>query len=198
VPRPVSVAITGGIAAGKSTALEAFRRHGAATISSDEIVHRIYEEDAEVREAVRGRWGEEVVAADGSVDRAAIASRVFGHPDELRWLEALLHPRVQRQYEEWRTQLEQSPSPPPALVTEIPLLYETGGEKRFDKVVVITAPAALREERRGRTADRESRLLPEEEKVRRADYAYENTGSFEELDRFVAHVMEELSRSSDG
>ena len=63
---------------------------------------------------------------------------------------------------------------------------------------MITAPAALREERRGRTADRESRLLPEEEKVRRADYAYENTGSFEELDRFVAHVMEELSRSSDG
>jgi dephospho-CoA kinase len=198
VPRPVTVAITGGIAAGKSTALEAFRRHGAATISSDEIVHRIYEDDADVREAVRERWGDGVLAADGSVERAAIARQVFGHPEELAWLEALLHPRVQREYQAWRTQLEQSPSPPPAIVTEIPLLYETGGETRFDKVVVITAPAPVREQRRGPTADRESRLLPDEEKVRRADYAYENTGSPEELDRFVARVMEDLSRFSDG
>ena len=195
---PVTVAVTGGIAAGKSTALDAFRRHGAATISSDELVHLIYERDEEVRAAVRERWGDEVLAADGSVDRAAIARRVFADPEELRWLEALLHPRVRRQYAEWRTRLEQSPSPPPVLVTEIPLLYETGGESRFDRVVVITAPAAVREERRGPTRDRESRLLPDEEKVRRADFAYENTGSFEELDRFVARVMEELSRLSDG
>ena len=198
MPRPVTVAITGGIAAGKSTALDEFGRHGAATISSDELVHRLYERDDEVRAAVQARWGEEVVAADGSVDRAAIARRVFADPEELRWLEALLHPRVQRQYAEWRTELEQSASPPPAIVTEIPLLYETGGESRFDKVVVITAPAAVREERRGPTADRESRLLPDEEKVRRADYAYENTGSLEELERFVAHVMEQLARSAVG
>lgn len=196
MPRPVTVAITGGIAAGKSTALDAFRRHGAATISSDELVHRLYERDEEVRDAVRERFGADVIAADGSVDRGAIARRVFGDPEELRWLEALLHPRVQRQYAEWRIQLEGSPSPPPVLVTEIPLLYETGGESRFDRVVVITAPPALRAERRGPTGDRESRLLPDDEKVRRADYAYENTGSLDELDRFVAHVMEDLSRSS--
>ncbi len=193
--RPVSVAITGGIAAGKSTALEAFRRHGAATISSDEIVHRIYERDAEVREAVLARFGDGVIGRDGAVDRAAIAARVFGDPEALRWLEALLHPKVLQEYTAWRTQLEQSPSPPPAIVTEIPLLYETGGESRFDKVVVITAPPAVRTSRRGPTADRESRLLPDEEKVRRADFVYENTGSLEELDRFVAGVMEALSLS---
>lgn len=196
--RPVSVAITGGVAAGKSTALEAFRRHGAATISSDEIVHELYEHDDEVRDAVRERFGEAAIAADGSVDRAAIAARVFAAPEELRWLEALLHPKVQDQYVTWRTQLEQSPTPPTVIATEIPLLYETGGESRFDRVVVITAPPSVREARRGPTGDRDSHLLPDEEKVRRADWAYENTGSLEELDRFVAGVMEELSRFSDG
>jgi dephospho-CoA kinase len=195
VPRPVSVAVTGGIAAGKSAALEAFRRHGVATISSDEIVHRIYEHDPEVREAVRARFGDGVVRADGSVDRAAIAARVFADPDELRWLEALLHPKVGMEYARWREEQERSPHPPAVIVTEIPLLYETGGEKRFDKVVVITAPRAVRESRRGPTADREARLIPDEEKIRRADFVYENTGSLEELDRFVAGVVEALSRS---
>jgi dephospho-CoA kinase len=193
--RPVTVAITGGIAAGKSTALEAFRRHGAATISSDEIVHRIYERDPDVREAVRARFGDGVIAPDGSVDRAAVAARVFADPNELRWLEALLHPKVAQEYTAWRTELEQSTDPPRVIVTEIPLLYETGGERRFDKVVVITAPPEVREARRGPTAEREARLLPDEEKLRRADFAYENTGSPEDLDRFVAGVVEELSRS---
>jgi dephospho-CoA kinase len=195
VPRPVSVAITGGIAAGKSAALAAFGRHGAATVSSDEIVHRIYEHDPEVRDAVRERFGDGVVGADGSVDRAAIAARVFADPEQLRWLEALLHPRVGLEYARWREEQERSPHPPAVIVTEIPLLYETGGERRFDKVVVITAPPAVREARRGPAREREARLLPDEEKIRRADFVYENTGSLEELDAFVAGVMEALSRS---
>jgi len=80
-------------------------------------------------------------------------------------------------------------------VVEIPLLYETGAETRFDKVVVVTAPAALREARRGGFADREARLVPEDEKVRRADFAFVNDGSLEALDSFAASVVENLSSS---
>lgn len=194
MPRPVSVALTGGIGAGKSTALEAFRRHGAATISSDELVHRLYAEDGEVRAAVRERFGEAVFDPTGEVDRARLGALVFADREALAWLEKLLHPRVVAEYTAWRTELERSEPSPSLTVVEIPLLYETGGESRFDKVVVITAPAAVREARRGPSADREARLIPDEEKVRRADFAYENTGTLEELDRFVAGVVEELSR----
>jgi dephospho-CoA kinase len=96
-----------------------------------------------------------------------------------------------REYEAWKT--EQTGT---LIVVEIPLLYETGGEKRFDRVVAITAPAQVRAERRGVADDREARLLPEEEKAARADYAFANTGSLEELDRFVAQVVKELTRSA--
>ena len=76
----------------------------------------------------------------------------------------------------------------------MPLLYETGGDKRFDKVVVITAPAKLREQRRRVTRDdRDQRLLPDKEKLKRADFAYVNKGTLEELDAWVAGVMEELT-----
>jgi dephospho-CoA kinase len=95
----------------------------------------------------------------------------------------------------WRDQLAELPTPPPVSVTEVPLLYETGSDERFDKVVVITAPAKLREQRR-RVAldDRDSRLLPDKEKMRRADYSYVNTGTLEELDAWVEQVMAELKR----
>jgi dephospho-CoA kinase len=185
--RPVAVAITGGIGAGKSEALGAFARHGAATISADEIVHRLLKEDGEVRDEIRARWGDAAVA-----DRAAIAEIVFRDSDELWWLEALLHPRVVREYTQWRERLERQPDPPALCVVEVPLLYETGGEARFDKVVVVTAPAELRAARRGPADDREQRLIPDEEKVRRADFAYLNDGSLEELDAFVADVVAKL------
>src|SRR5207247_3959970 len=113
-----SVAITGGIGAGKSAALDAFARHGAATISSDEIVHRLLREDAEVHSALRERWGDDIVGPDGA-DRAAIAAIVFDNADELAWLEGLLHPKVVREYVTWREQ-----QTAPVAVTEVPLLYE--------------------------------------------------------------------------
>jgi dephospho-CoA kinase len=189
VPRPVTVAITGGIGAGKSEALKAFARHGAAVASSDEIVHRLLAEDAEVLEAVRGRWGDGVLDGGGRIDRARVAERVFADRAELEWLEQLLHPRVVREYEAWKAVQTAALS-----VVEIPLLYETGGEKRFDRVVAITAPVDVRAARRGATDEREARLLPQEEKAARADYAFANTGSLEELDGFVAGVVKELTR----
>ncbi len=186
--RPLAVALTGGIAAGKSEALQAFARHGAAVISSDEVVHRLYREDEELRAALRERWGDRVFR-DGEVDRAEVGRIVFADRDELAWLEAELHPRVRAAMSDWLARQTAE-----VTVSEIPLLFETGGESRFHKVVVITAPAELRAGRRGGVAEREERLVPEEEKVRRADFAYVNDGSLAELDAFVAGVLEELSR----
>ncbi len=192
--RPLAVAITGGIGAGKSTALASFRRHGAATVSSDEIVHHLLRADPEVKQALVERLGDEILGPDGVPDRELIALRVFKDRDALDFLEKLLHPLVSREYLAWREQLAGLPNPPTVCVTEVPLLYEVGADERFDKVVVITAPAELREARRGgRTDDRESRLLPDREKAKRADYVYVNTGTPDELDAWVAGVMATLS-----
>jgi dephospho-CoA kinase len=192
--RPLAVAVTGGIAAGKSETLAAFARRGALVSSSDEIVHRLYREDEELRAELRARWGDRVFD-DGEVDRAAVGRIVFSDRAELTWLEGMLHPRVRRLYETWLDELRTSPDPPALAVAEIPLLYEAGGESRFDKVVVVTAPERVREGRRGFADDRESRLIPDEEKLRRADFAFVNDGSLEQLDAFVAGVVEELTSS---
>jgi dephospho-CoA kinase len=192
--RPIAVAITGGIGAGKSEALFAFQKAGAATVSSDEIVHHLLRSDPEVREAIVRELGESVLADDGSIDRARVAEVVFADRAKLDFLEGLLHPRVSAEYLAWREQLSALPQPPEVAVTEVPLLYETGGDKRFDKVVVITAPAKLREQRRRVTRDdRDQRLLPDKEKLARADFAYVNTGTLEELDDWVMGVMRELT-----
>ncbi len=194
--RPLAVAITGGIGAGKSAALESFRRHGAATVSSDEIVHHLLSTDPEVKRALVERLGEEILGPDGVPDRELIALRVFEDRDSLDFLEKLLHPLVSREYLAWREQLAQLPDPPGVCVTEVPLLFEVGAETRFDKVVVVTAPSKLREARtRVRRDDRESRLLPDREKVKRADFVYVNTGTLDELDAWVGGVMASLSQA---
>ncbi|HTR32685.1 MAG TPA: dephospho-CoA kinase [Gaiellaceae bacterium] len=192
--RPVAVAITGGIGAGKSEALQAFARHGAATVSSDEIVHHLLLRP-DVRDAVIARMGNGVVNPDsGEIDRGALATVVFNDRDALEWLEQLLHPLVSVEYLRWRDQLAGLPDAPAVCVTEVPLLYESGGESRFDKVVVITAPRKLRQARSiVATDEREARLIDDREKVKRADFAYTNTGSFEELDAFVGSVMHDLT-----
>lgn len=195
--RPLAVAITGGIGAGKSTALESFRRHGAATVSSDEIVHHLLHTDPEVKKALVERLGDEVLGPDGTPDRERIALRVFKDREALDFLEKLLHPLVSREYLAWRQQLAGLENPPEVCVTEVPLLYEVGADTRFDKVVVITAPAKLREARRGgRKDDRESRLLSDREKVKRADFVYVNTGTPDELDAWVERVMASLLQAS--
>ena len=194
MPRPVAVAITGGIGAGKSEALYAFPKAGAATVSSDEIVHHLLRSDPEVKAAIVAELGEDVLDAEGAVDRTLVAEKVFADRGKLDFLERLLHPKVAAEYLAWREQLAELPAPPAVCVTEVPLLFETGAEQRFDKVVVITAPANLREQRRRVTRDdRDTRLLPDKEKVKRADFAYVNTGTLEELDAWVAGVMRELT-----
>ena len=190
----MAVAVTGGIGAGKSEALRAFARHGAAVISSDDIVHELLRSDEQVREAIRERFGDAVFGPDGQIDRDRVAERVFADGRELDWLERLLHPRVIAGYLRWREELARRPDPPAVTVTEVPLLYEVGGETRFDAVVVITAPLDVRISREVRPMqDRERRFISDDDKVERADFAYVNDGSLEELDRFVADVVAKLS-----
>ena len=190
----MAIAVTGGIGAGKSEALHAFARHGAAVISSDEIVHGLLRSDEDVRAAVRERFGDGVFGPEGQVDRGRIADIVFADPEELDWLERLLHPRVIAAYLRWRDALAGRPDPPAVCVTEVPLLYEVGGDTSFDAVVVISAAPDVRVSRQVRPMqDRERRLIPDEEKLSRADFSYVNDGSLEELDQFVSEVVEKLS-----
>jgi len=180
VRRPPAVAVTGGIAAGKSEALAAFARHGAATLSADAIVHDLLASDPEVREAIRDRWGSDAVG-----DRRRIGEIVFADPVELEWLERLLHPKTRAVTDAWLATVDA-----PLAVVEVPLLYETAGESRFDAVVVISAADEIRSGRRPGVAARESRLIPNPEKASRADFVYVNEGSLDDLDEFVSEVME--------
>jgi dephospho-CoA kinase len=147
-------------------------------------VHELYVDD-EVKAALRERFGTD--------SRDEIRALAVGNREALLWLEGLLHPRVLARTEAWREDLARLPDPPALAVNEVPLLYEAGAEGRFDAVVVITAPAELRAERAGaRLDERETRLLSDDEKAARADFAYVNDGSLEELDEFVQSVVAAL------
>jgi dephospho-CoA kinase len=152
--------------------------------SSDRIVHELIGGDPEVRAELEARFG--------TTDRARIGAVVFADRGELEWLEQLLHPRVRREYGAWLERLDDSVD---VAVVEIPLLYETGGEQLFDAVVVVTAPEETRQARVGeKVAERSGRLIPDGEKVRRADYSYVNDGTLAELEEFVSRVLRDLRR----
>jgi dephospho-CoA kinase len=195
---PTLVGLTGGIAAGKSEALKAFERAGAATLATDQVVHDLLK-SPELRDRLVQRWGEDV-APGGEVDRGRIAEIVFGRPDELSWLEAELHPRVAERMAAWRTRL---PADTKVAVVEVPLLFETGMEGAFDAVVCVVAPDRQREGRAGGTGlagleGRESRQLSQEDKAARASHVISNDGSIAELDEKVAELVGELAGSGGG
>jgi dephospho-CoA kinase len=150
VPPPF-VGLTGGIAAGKSEALAAFGRLGAATLSSDGVVHDLLE-SPEVRDRLVQRWGDQV-AAGGGIDRGRVGSIVFARSDELAWLESVLHPLVGRRIAAWRESLS---AETPLSVVEVPLLFETGMEAAFDATVCVVAQDS---NRAARARDRSMELL---------------------------------------
>lgn len=186
------VGLTGGVGSGKSTALEVLERLGAATLSTDAVVHDLYASD-EVRDAVVERFGP-AVASDGDVDRAALAARAFATPEDRTWLEGLLWPRVGKRIAAWRVeQLERDP-PPVALVVEVPLLFEAGMEGAFDATIAVVADEEVRARRaagRGHEAadERVARQLPQDEKATRADHAVVNDGTIEDLERNLSSVV---------
>jgi len=195
------VGLTGGLGSGKSEALAACERLGAATLSSDAVVHELLG-TPEVRDLLRARWGEQVVA-DGEVDRAAVAGIVFERPQELAWLESELFPRVGMRTAAWRAELEGRDQPPDVAVVEVPLLFEAGREGFFDATIAVVADERLREERaaaRGHegVAGREVRQLSQDEKAARADFVIHNDGSLAELEGTVGAVLDQLRARVSG
>jgi dephospho-CoA kinase len=191
VTAPPFVGLTGGIGAGKSEALAALARRGAATLSTDAVVHALYEEP-EVRAAVVERWGAEA-APDGRVDRAAVARFAFATPEDRAWLEGLLWPRVGERVKRWRETASGR-----ALVVETPLLFEAGLEGNYDATIAVVADENVRAERaraRGHAAldERTARQLSQDEKASRATYAVENSGTLEQLEQELSGVLAKLT-----
>ena len=160
-------------------------------------MHDLYR-DAEVRDAVVARWGPELVS-DGEVSRSAVASRVFGEPDERAWLEGLLWPLVGQRVWEWRCEVSARDPKPLAAVVETPLLFEAGMEEAYDATVAVVAPEEIRASRaasRGHAAvdERAARQLTQEEKARRATYTVVNDGTVSDLEAKLSDVLEKLSQ----
>ena len=191
---PLKIGLTGGIAAGKSEALEAFGRLGAATLSSDAVVHELLEGEP-LRRRLAERWGPDVLAGDG-VDRAKIGEIVFADPGQLSWLEEQIHPLVQERTAAWLGSL---PEGTEVAVVEVPLLFEDGSDKVFDTTVAVVTADAVRRERaaaRGHALvdEREARQLPQAEKAERAEHVIANDGSVEDLERALSALLAKLRR----
>jgi len=186
------VGLTGGIAAGKSEALNALERLGADTLSSDAVVHELLMSD-EIRDLLVDKLGRQI-APDGQVDRGKVAEQVFGDDERRQWLEGILWPHVGRRIHEWRTELGERDDPPRAAVVEVPLLFEAGMEDGFDATLAVVADESVREERaaaRGHAgvASRTARQLSQEEKSQRADFTVRNDGSLDELEKNLSEVL---------
>jgi dephospho-CoA kinase len=200
------VGLTGGMGAGKSTALAALERLGAAVQSSDGIVHELYADDASLCDAVVARWGEQV-APNGVVDRSAVARHAFADDAERKWLEALLWPLVGARVAAWLEQVrasvrvagEDGVMRPRAAVIEVPLLFEAGLESIYDATIAVVSDEALRRERadaRGHELvdERTARQLSQEQKAGRATYVVRNDGSEQDLQRELSSVLDKLGR----
>lgn len=194
VPDPSLIGLTGGIAAGKSEALRILDRLGAATVSTDAIVHELLSTPS-VRDELAARWGREV-APDGEIDRARVAAIVFERPGELGWLESVLHPLVGERVLAWRRSLADDVE---LAVVEVPLLFEGSMEPIFHSTIAVIAPDAVREARaseRG-TGDleaRSGRQLSQDEKAARATHVVVNDGSLADLETALRRLLPELRR----
>lgn len=190
------IGLTGGIGAGKSTALDALERLGAAVISTDRVVHDLYQ-DGRVKAAVADRFGDSVIPG-GVVDRAALAGRAFATDEDRAWLEGLLWPLVRERVSDWRLGLEQLSPPPRAAVVEVPLLFEAGMEHVYDATIAVIADEDVRGQRAGSRghqalAERSARQLPQKEKAQRATYVVVNDGTVDDLQSKLSAVLEKLN-----
>jgi dephospho-CoA kinase len=188
----LTIGLTGGIAAGKSEALAAFERLGAATISSDAVVHRLLDSEPLLGRLVE-RWGPEV-APSGRVNRDRIGEIVFADPEQLSWLEAQIHPLVGERIAKWLGAL---PAAVEVAVVEVPLLFEAEMEGAFDTTVAVVAAEEVRRSRamvRGQAlvGAREAHQLPQAEKAARAEHLIRNDGTLEDLEDSLSALIETL------
>lgn len=191
------VGLTGGMGAGKSTALAALERLGAAVLSSDAIVHELLQ-SPDVCERIVERFGPEV-APGGTIDRAALARLAFADEEGTAWLERLLWPLVGARADEWAREVRARRPAPRAAVIEVPLLFESGEVDGYDATVAVVAEEGLRRERaegRGHALgdERSARQLPQDQKARRATFVVCNDGTTEELEGQLSAVLAKLGR----
>jgi dephospho-CoA kinase len=196
------VGLTGGLGSGKSTALAALGRLGAMTLSTDAVVHELYERDAELRDLVVARWGDQV-APGGTVDRAVIAKRAFADPAERQWLEQQIWPRVAQAVIDFRAAADKAQPAPPAAVVETPLLFEAGMDGAYDASIAVIADEDVRAARaaaRGHHSvdERAARQLTQQEKADRATYVVVNSGTVEDLERELSTVLGRLRDDARG
>jgi dephospho-CoA kinase len=193
----LKVALTGGIATGKSYVLEQFRRRGVPYLDADSLAHGVTAAGTEATAAIAARFGADILAEDGSVDRAKLGSMVFADAAARQDLEALIHPAVYRAITAGLRAFELLESP--LAVVDIPLLYESGHAEDFDRVIVTACPPEMQRARlleRGLTdAEARQRLAaqwPTEDKARRATFVIRTDGTFEETDRQVDKIVAKL------
>lgn len=189
------VGLTGGLGAGKSTALQALGELGADTISSDAIVHELYD-SPELRDAVVARWGPGV-APNGTVDRAAVARQAFSSDQERHWLEQQIWPLVGARVAAWLQDARTREPAPPAAVVEVPLLFEAGLEGAYDATIAVLAAEDVRSQRaaaRGHehVGERDARQLSQEEKAEKATFVVRNDGTIDELRAQLSDVLGNL------
>jgi dephospho-CoA kinase len=195
VARTPFVGLTGGIGAGKSEALAALERLGAATLSTDAVTHELLQ-TAEVRDILVAELGSEA-APNGRIDRSAVASLVFGDDEKRKWLEGVIWPRVGQRVADFR----QSAEDRSAAVVEVPLLFESGMESVFDKTIAVVADEEVRAGRaaaRGHelVESRTARQLSQDEKAQKADYVVRNDGTVAELEFKLSQVLAKLTEDA--
>jgi dephospho-CoA kinase len=191
------VALTGGIATGKSFVLSRLKDRGISVIDADDIVHEAFGPDTPTTRAIAERFGSEFLKPDGSVHRAPLGVRVFRDPDARRQVEAIVHPLVYESIRTWFDTLDGAMG-----VASIPLLYETGHEKDFDFVVVTVCPPSLQLQRlreRDHMSEDEAQQriaaqMPAEEKAARGDFVIRTGGTKQATDRQVDELVVALGR----
>jgi dephospho-CoA kinase len=196
--RIYKLALTGGIATGKSHARERFEELGIPTVDADEIARKLPRRHSEALEAIVRRFGPAILNRNGTLNRRALAAVVFANPDARHDLEAILHPAVYRAIQAWFEHLELLGRHRIGLA-DIPLLYETGRHAGFDKVIVTWCPEDMQIARmldRGMTEQeaqqRMSAQLPSAEKKARADYVIDTSGSKEDTNRQIDAIFDEI------
>ncbi len=189
------VGLTGGLGAGKSTALAALARLGAEVLSSDAVVHELYA-GSELRDAVVERFGAQV-APGGVVDRTAVAERAFATTEDRAWLEGVVWPLVGARVAAWLEQVRGLTPAPPAAVVEVPLLFEAGLKDAYDATIAVVSDEQLRRSRADRRGhalvdERAARQLSQDEKAQRATFVVRNDGTEADLERELSTVLVKL------
>jgi len=201
----LKVALTGSIGMGKSTVGGMFTALGVPLFDADASVHRLYEKGGAAVEPLRAAFPEAVI--DDAVDRTVLSRLVLGKPEEIRRLEAIVHPLVGQMRQDFLAEAERRGAP--FVILDIPLLFEGGGENRVDKVIVVSAPAEMQRARvlarPGMTEEKFAAILarqvPDAEKRRRADFVVDTgipLAQTEEQVRRIAAQLGELAKGKSG